>query len=350
MSRANPVWQVVIIGAGVTGLLAAVDCALAGHRVTVLDRGAIPNPESSSFDQHKAIHPFVPGDPVATGERVAAHRRWLELETLLGSRFYRRVGSVSGWPEERIGALVEEATAAGLPVAGVEPEKLPQFAFPDGTAGLLEHDAGVLLAEHILRAATRWLAAHPSVTLRPWSAVRSVDVHSGRIGLAGGAGLGADAVLVAAGPWLAELVEQPVVLHRQTMAYLRPPENLARWWESAPAGGRLGADGRAWLLPPGDGTLLKISSDVVCREVDTIATDDETLWVQQLLTASPLSDVDSYAFTAVKQCHYLAGAGDTLLARSGPAVWSRTACGGIGFCTAPLVARQFVETLRAESA
>jgi glycine/D-amino acid oxidase-like deaminating enzyme len=58
--------RVVIVGAGVTGLLSAVECALAGHRVTVLDRGAIPNPESSSFDQHRAIRTLVPGDPEAT--------------------------------------------------------------------------------------------------------------------------------------------------------------------------------------------------------------------------------------------------------------------------------------------
>ncbi|WP_322779694.1 FAD-dependent oxidoreductase, partial [Frankia sp. Cas4] len=43
--------HVLIVGAGVTGLLTAIRCALAGHRVTVLDRGAVPNPMSSSFDQ-----------------------------------------------------------------------------------------------------------------------------------------------------------------------------------------------------------------------------------------------------------------------------------------------------------
>jgi glycine/D-amino acid oxidase-like deaminating enzyme len=345
--------HVVIVGAGVTGLLTAVECALAGHRVTVLDRGAIPNPGSSSFDHYRAIRTFALGDPAATRQKVAAHRRWLELETTLGARFYRRVGIVTAWPGDEADTVVKEATAAGLPVSTVEPEKLPHLGFPAGSIGVIEADAGVLLADQVLSAAVNWLAAHPAVTLRPWSEVTSV--HSGRIELEGSAPLDADVVLVAAGPWVPDLVELPAVLHRQTMVYLRPPENLVRWWQTAPGGGHLGVDGRAWLLPPGDGqTLVKISSDAVCREVDSTDSADESQdpWLERLLASSIVSDVDCYTVVATKSCHYLsdANAGDTLLTRAGPAVWARAACGGTGFTTAPLVARQFVKTLTEETA
>lgn len=348
----KPVRQVVIAGAGVTGLLTAVECALAGHRVTVLDRGAIPNPASSSFDHHRAIRAFAWGDPATTRRKVAARRRWLELETTLGARFYRRVGIVSAWPCAEADAVLAEAAAAGLPVSAVEPEKLPHLGFPADSVGVLEADAGVLLAERVLSAAVKWLSAHPAVTLRPWSKVDSV--HSGRIELDGGESLGADHILIAAGPWTPDLADLPAVLHRQTMVYLRPPDDLVRWWENAPGGGRLGADGRAWLLPPGDGTLLKISSDAVCREVESTDSAEESQdpWLEKLLAASIVSDVDRYTVVATKSCHYLSDpdAGDALLTRVGPAVWSRSACGGTGFTTAPLAARQFAETLTEEIA
>uniref|UniRef100_A0AAU2K2Z1 FAD-binding oxidoreductase n=1 Tax=Streptomyces sp. NBC_00049 TaxID=2903617 RepID=A0AAU2K2Z1_9ACTN len=355
MRAATVTRHVIVVGAGVTGLLTAVECALAGHRVTVLDRGPIPNPESSSFDQHRVIRTFSPDDADATGPLAAAHRRWLELEALLGASFYRRVGVVTAWPRERLAAVAAAAAAAGVSVRTVEPELLPHLEFPAGSAGVLDVDAGVLLAERVLRAAGQWLDGHPAVTLRPYRTVTDIDVDSAKIELVGGERLGADLVLVAAGPWARDLLDHPVVLHRQTMVYLRPPRNAARWWQTAPAAGGLGTDGRAWAVPPGDGTLLKISSDAVCREVTTTAgyeAENQSPWVGRLAQAPPLSGLDRYTVAAVKPCHYAsdAGTGGALLTRVGPAVWSRAACGGSGFSQAPLVAGRIVDALMEEAA
>ncbi|WP_405834018.1 MULTISPECIES: NAD(P)/FAD-dependent oxidoreductase [unclassified Streptomyces] len=342
--------QVLVVGAGVTGLLTAVECALAGHRVTVLDRGPIPNPESSSADQHRVIRTFSPDDADATRRMAVARRRWLELQTLLGTVFYRRVGVVTAWPREQLTAVASAAAAAGVSVEKVEPEGLPYLQFPAGSAGVREADAGVLLADRVLRAAVRWLSGHPAVALRPYSTVTHVDVDSAHVLLTGGEKLGADLVLIAAGPWTRDLVEQPVVLHRQTMVYLRPPADAARWWAGAPAAGGLGTDGRAWVMPPVDGTLLKISSDAVTRDVGTTADcadEDQSPWVTRLARAAPLAGLDRYTVAAVKPCHYVSAAdtGGALLARVGPAVWSRAACGGSGFSQAPLVAGRIVDAL-----
>ncbi|MBM7858675.1 glycine/D-amino acid oxidase-like deaminating enzyme [Lentzea nigeriaca] len=340
--------RIVIVGAGVTGLVTAVECALAGHRVTVLDRGSIPSPVSTSFDQHRALRTFVPDDVDATLGRVAAHRRWLELESLLDTRFYRRVGVVTAWPRAQAAVMAGQAMAWGLPVETLEPEKLPHLVFARDAVGVLEVDAGVLLATRVLVAAVRWLIEHPLVSLRPNSRVTAVG--TGRVSVEGGVTVRADLVLVAEGPWTAELVGVPVRLHRQTMVYLRPPEPLMRWWENAPGAGGLGDDGRAWLLPPGDGTLLKISSNAVCREVESV--DSVELyqdWADQLLAASIVSDVDRYTVVAVKHCHYAADAvtGGAQLTEVAPAVWARAACGGSGFASAPLVAARIVGALGA---
>ncbi|MFJ1705012.1 FAD-dependent oxidoreductase [Kitasatospora sp. NPDC088346] len=341
--------RVVVVGAGVVGLLTALECALAGHRVTVLDRGTIPDPGSSSYDQHRAIRTLVPGDPEGTRRMVAAHRRWRELETVLGTAFYRRVGVVTAWPPDRVAAVVASAAEAGVEVTRLDPAGLPHLGFPAGATGVRETRAGVLLARRVLRAAARWLAAHPAVVLRPHCAVTAVDPRSGRVELAGGEVLSADLVLVAAGPWGRELVGRPVVLHRQTMLYLRPPDRLARWWRTAPAAGGLGADGRAWAVPPGGGTLLKISSDAVCREVAAAdcADEDQAPWAERLALAGVLPDVGRYTVVAARACHYTTDAetGGAQLARLGPAVWARAACGGTGFASAPLVAGRIVDAV-----
>jgi glycine/D-amino acid oxidase-like deaminating enzyme len=338
---------VVIVGAGVTGLLTAIGCARAGHRVTVLDRGPIPNPGSTSFDQHRALRMLDPDDADNTRRMAQARRQWLELETLLGTRFFRPVGIVTAWPRDDLDPVTGSAAAAGLSVAVVEPRTLPHLTFPPDSAGVLEHEAGVLLADRVLRAATTWLAAHPAVTLRPRCAVAGVDTDRTAVTLADGAELDADLVVIAAGPWSRDLAELPVVLHRQTMVYLRPPEDLLTWWENAPGVGRLGSDGRAWTLPPGDGAVLKISTDAACREVPTMDSVDEGPWATRVLDAAILPDVDSYAVVAVKECHYTTAAdtGGPLLARVGHAVWSRAACGGNGFSTAPLVADEIVKSM-----
>ncbi|MEU7551351.1 FAD-dependent oxidoreductase [Streptomyces sp. NPDC044571] len=350
------------MGAGVTGLLTAVECARAGHRVTVLDRGPIPNPRSSSHDQHRVIRTFHPDDTAATRRMTAARSRWRELETLLATPLCRPVGVVTARPREQLAADTAAAAEAAVPVETLEPERLPHLEFPAGTAGLLDVEGGVLLARRVLRAAARWLAGQDGVTLRPYCPVVEIDTDSAKVTPAAGEPLVADLVLVAAGPWSRDLVPHPVSLYRQTMVYLRPPGDTARWWDGAPAAGGLGADGRGWVVPPGDGTLLKISSDAVCREVaatEDVEGEGQLPWAGQLARTAPLSEIERYTVAAVRTCHYAVGAdvtaagdaggdgpGGAVLARVGLAVWSRAACGGSGFSQAPLVAGRIVDALR----
>jgi glycine/D-amino acid oxidase-like deaminating enzyme len=347
--------RMLVVGGGVTGLLTAVRCVLDGHQVVVLERGAIPNPWSSSFDQHRAIRALDPGDVAATRRAAIAHHRWLELESLLcdggpGAGFYRRVGVLTSWPAAEVAAVAAVARDAGIPVEIVPAGRFPHLRFPAGTSGVLELDAGVLLADRALRAAARWLGRQRSAILRPWRDVAAVDPAAGRVVLADGTVESGDAVLVAAGPWSRALVDAPITLHRQTMVYLRPPDELARWWATAPSAGRIGADGRGWLLPPGNGTLLKVSTDAVCREVvsvDGADRDDETRWADRVMAAEIVPDMDRYTVVAVKRCHYAVDAltGSARLIRAGPAAWVRAASGGDGFRMAPLVADQVADAL-----
>ncbi|MFC9252560.1 NAD(P)/FAD-dependent oxidoreductase [Amycolatopsis thailandensis] len=342
--------SVAVVGAGVTGLVTAIGCARAGHRVTVFDRGPIPNPASTSFDQHRALRVLRPGDVDGTRRMAGARRRWLELESLLRTRIFRPVGVVTAGTREELGQAIDTAGEAGLPAVVVSPETLSPVEFPAGTGGVLDPDAGVLLAERFLRAAAEWLAAHPAAALRPRRAVADVGEH--RVSLADGTAVDADLVLVATGPGNAGLIEQPVTLYRQTMIYLRPPGKLASWWASAPGVGRIGADRTAWLLPPGAGTLLKISSNAVCREIGSTMDADREAWAERLLAEPIFTGAADYAVVAVRDCHYAADPVDDgpMLTRVHPSVWSRPACGGSGFAAAPLVAEEILGAVMEVSA
>lgn len=337
--------RVVVVGAGITGLLTAIRSVLAGHHVVLLERGPVPHPGATSFDQHRALRALVVGDRVATRKAAELHRRWRELDALLcdhlpGAGLYRRVGVLQALPPGQVPAAVTTAGAAGVPVRIVHPSDYPLLGFPRGSGAVYEPHAGTLLADRVLHAAARWLRHHPDAELRPGREAVAVDADRARVDLADGTSVSGDVVVVATGPWTGALVDAPVALHRQTMVYLRPPAALAHAWAATPTAGGLGADGRAWLLPSVAGTLLKVSTDAVRREVSTLAgPDDDAGWAARVLAAGVVSDVDGYDVVRVKHCHYTtAEGGDTGFVRIGAAAWARPASGPDGFRTAPLAA------------
>lgn len=333
--------RIVVVGAGVTGLLAAVRCVRDGHRVVLLERGPIPHPGSTSFDQHRALRLLAVGDPVTTRRAARLHHRWRDLDSLLGGSaagaLYRRVGVLTALHPDLVAPAVATAGAGVLPIRVVDPADHPRIGFPPGVAVVLEPHAGVLLADRVLSTAARWLRRHPSADLRPGSDVVGVRPDTGRVLLADGTTESGDVVLVAAGPWSATLTGLPVVLHRQTTVYLRPPAELAHAWAMAPIAGGIGTDGRGWLLPSVAGTHLKISTDAARREVATLSDPDgPDDWAARVLSAGIVADVDRYDVVQVRHCHYAtAPGGDTGFVRIGSAAWARPASGGDGFRTAP---------------
>jgi glycine/D-amino acid oxidase-like deaminating enzyme len=357
----------VVVGGGVVGLLTALECAHAGMDVTLVDQAdALPYVWATSNDRHRIVRAFHRGDGATTRAAAAAHRRWIELEGLLGLRFYHRVGALTvlpaGLPAGEVTAGVAMLAAAGIPAVGLAAgelaERYPQVAFAPGSAGVLETGTGVVLADRALPALVGALRWHPRVRLclrRRVVAVEAGGAGGRLVRLADGAVLRADRVVIAAGPWSAALLPADVsvrlTLNRQSMLYCRVPDDLLGGWSAAPAMPSLGTADGAWLVPPVAGTPLKLSAGQASRAVAAL-TDHVTppRWRGGLVDAigPRIAGFDPAWVSDARDFYYFADTvtGGPLLARSGDeAVWAYAACGGISFKFAPLIARVLTERL-----
>jgi sarcosine oxidase len=343
------VTRVIVVGAGVIGLLTALECAAAGAQVTVVEQGDIPCPWSSSYDRHRVVRALHAGDPAVSRAAAVALRGWIALERVLGVRMFHRVGALTVLSPSEVApglAVLAAADVAAQPLTAADlAGRYPHIAFAAGRCGVLEPGAGAVLADRALDALAGHLRAKPGVQLMPRRRVSTVD-RSGTVRLADGAVLAGDATIVAAGPWSRSLVPVAgLTLYRQSVLSCAP------WWSPHDAGWAptpvipaLGTPGGAWLVPPVAGTPLRLSAHSACRVV-TEVTGEQTpaQWRDWLIdTFRPLLEgFSAAAVTGARDGYYVAeaGTGAPKLVQLGPSAWAYAACGGQSFKFAPLIAR-----------
>jgi len=307
----------LVLGAGIMGLSAAWALEAAGHRVTVLDAEEAPNPRGASVDEHRLIrHAYGSADGYArmVDEAYAA---WDRVFEAIGERPYAETGvlalaeepaAAAGWlPGSRRGLR-----ARGLAVEDLSPARLAALFPWLETAGLtdafLAPRGGVLMARRIVAALARHLAAR-GVAFRRGRAV-AVDPARAAVRLEGGGGLGADRLVVAAGPWAPRLLPEiapRVVPSRQVVVYLEPPPAQREGWARAPMVLDLSASGGFYAVPPVLGAGLKVGDHRFSllgdpddpREV-TAAERDAVL----ALALPRLRDGGGYRVTGARACYY----------------------------------------------
>jgi sarcosine oxidase len=353
--------RIVIVGAGIVGLLSAVECVSAGHQVVLVDQAAIPCSDATSFDQQRVIRALHLDDPAATAAAVQAHHQWLRLQRLLGTRIYEPVGALHVLPAGDLARAERMLTGAGSGAHLFGPLSLaatyPQVRFPDGATAVLEDLAGVLLADRILIACAGWLRESPDAELLPHRAAVAVDADDAAVQLVDGEVLRPDAVLLAAGAWSrrllpAHLADQ-LVLCRQSMVLCEVPERDAAVWSATPPISTFGTSNGGWLVPPIAGTSLKVSAASACRVVTEVGgTDTPPYWRDHLVEQFvPLvRGLDAGWVTGGRDAYYLMrrSTGGPMSAVLGDRVVSYAACGGGSFKFAPLIARSLVQQLSNE--
>jgi glycine/D-amino acid oxidase-like deaminating enzyme len=348
--------RVSIIGGGISGLSLAWSLRRRGVAVSLFEQGSIPNPVSSSFDEHRItrhVYGGLEGYGALMPHAFAAYDRlWADL----GVSHYHPTGMVFIAREpmdwyDRAAAELDQLSIAHRPLSAEDISvRLPMMR-QDGIFGAFQAEgAGMLFASRIVTDLAKWLADH-GADLHPHSRVDSFDPQTARV-VANGRTHDADILVIAAGAWLPKLhpaAAGRLVASRQTVIYLRPPPDLAEAWAGAPVIADAGQGQGSYFLPPREGTRLKVGGHSFTRLGDgDDDRDPRDSDVSPVLAdaARALARFDEYEIFQPKVCYYTVTEDERFVVEPiGSVAWVLSACSGHGFKLGPLIASGLADAL-----
>jgi sarcosine oxidase len=334
--------HVVIVGAGIAGLSTAWALTKRGHKVTLFEQGDIPNPLSASGDEHRIIRRAVGDQDGYTRLMSEAFTAWDELWADLGTRHlaltgFLAISQTEGDDADRMRAGLDR-TGFAYELLGAE-DAARRYPFLDAASmryAFFSAEGGVLFCQRIARDLRAWLEAQ-AAELRPGTPIVAVDDARGAVTTASGETVTADRVVVTAGAWVLKLFPElgsTLTTYRTAVAYLEPPADLRTDWERAPAILDVGGPVDGYVLPPVDGTGLKVGAGVHKRmagpdeDREPIEGEGERL---RDLFAPPFLRIDESRVARVVTCAYTFTRDETYFANARERALVVSACSGHGY-------------------
>ncbi|BAZ47492.1 FAD-dependent oxidoreductase [Nostoc sp. NIES-4103] len=350
--------KVIVIGAGIMGLSAAWALQRDGHQVTVYEKGEIPNHQGSSVDQHRLIR-FPYGDQLGyTCMVFDAYQAWEKLWRDIGRKFYVQTGTLilAGENADREWVTSSAITLEklNLPTRWLQADQLkdnfPLFLFNDIESALYLQSGGVLLAEQIIKALSQHLK-NRGVTFHTQTMVSEIDVERARIVLANKNIVDADILIVAAGPWINNLLPDfsgRVTPSRQVIIYLEAPALLAAKWARTPMVFDFDLSSGFYMVPSVLGTQIKVGD----HNFTMTGTPDSERFVQEAeayaiykLCQRRLKNFNQYHFKGARTCFYTVAPQERFIVESKGSSWIMTGFSGHGFKFGPLLGLALAETI-----
>ena len=84
--------RVIIVGAGINGVTAAIELKKRGHEAALVDPGPLPHPLAASTDISKAVRTAYGADEDYTALAERSIKLWREWNEKLGTKLYHEVG------------------------------------------------------------------------------------------------------------------------------------------------------------------------------------------------------------------------------------------------------------------
>ena len=348
--------RAIVVGGGIVGLSTAWWLRRASWEVALFEQGPLPNPLGASFDRHRLIrYPYgaSAGYAAMVGDAYAA---WEALWEDLGQRLYAPTGTLvvrrtdDGWAS----ASARTLDALSIPFrasSARECERSYPFLDWDGVkAAFRLESGGVLFADAIVTALVPHLEKL-GVELHPDAAVANVDFDRPSVATMTGAQERADAVVVAAGAWVAKLCPRfasRLVPSRQVVAYLAPPPDLADAWAAAPMIMDLDAEPGLYVVPDARGAGLKVGDHGFTRVGDPAAPRGAS----SAEAAGALEkcrrlfrELDRYRIDSARDCFYTVAPSERFVVEPVGAGWIASACSGHGFKFGPAIGRALADGL-----
>lgn len=344
--------QVIVVGAGIAGLSTAWSLAKAGHGVTLLEQGAIPNPLAASGDHHRIIrraYSAASGYGRLIDEAYAA---WDELWADLGTSHLDPRGFLCVSREEGDEAEIylEGLKDGGYPFELLEPEDAAR-RWPFLDAGSVRYayvspEGGALHCRRIAAGIASWLRSN-GVNVYENSRVETIDADAGSVGLADGSQIHADRVIVTAGAWVLKLfpdLATTLTTYRTAVVYLDPPGDLAAVWATAPVVLDVGGRTDGYIIPPSGEGGLKFGSCL--HKVETSDADWNREPVEgegeaiRDLFQPPLVRIGDYRVREVVTCAYTFTADERFFATRRGRCLIVSACSGHGYKFGAAVGRR----------
>jgi len=344
--------RVAVVGAGIAGLSTAWSLNKRGHDVTLFEQAPqIPNPYAASGDQHRIIRRAYGAADGYARTITEAFEAWDELWVDLGKRHYAPCGVLGISQTEgdegeeyrvgldRTGSPYElyDAAEARRRYPFVDPATI-RYAY-------LSPEGGALFPARIAAGMVR-LQRERGVTLREGATVTSVDPDTGRIGLASGEAENFDRIVVSSGAWVLKLLPELadiLTTYRTAVAYLDPPQDLKAAWQAAPVIVDVGGSVDGYVLPPVDGTGLKVGAGIHKRprqpgeEREPRPGEGEQL---RDYFSPPFARIAEYRVDRVVTCAYTFTADRKFFTRQIGRVTAVSACSGHGYKFGAAVGRR----------
>lgn len=344
--------NVIVVGAGIAGLSTAWSLAKAGHGVSIVEQGPIPNPLAASGDHHRIIRRAYGKAGGYARLITEAYDAWDELWADLGESHLDPRGFVCVSREQGDEAeqLRDGLAEGGFPFEMVEPEAAVRrwlFLEPGSFRyAFFSPEGGALHCRRIASGIAGWLRAR-GASLYENSKVTAVDAETGRVTLADGSAMQADRVVVAAGAWVLKLFPElggELKTYRTALAYVEPPADLKAAWETAPVILDVGGRTDGYMIPPTRGAGMKFGSGLHKVETsdadwnrDPVPGEGEAI---RDLFSPPIARIGEYRVTEVVTCAYTFTADETFMAREEGRCLVVSACSGHGYKFGAAVGRR----------
>ena len=204
--------KVVVVGAGIAGVMTALSLRRRGAEVTLIDRWEPGHARAASTDYNRVIRAISGRDEFYTRWARESRALWLEMQAETGQALMYECGALilateghCDWED----ATSETFDRVGVPYYRFTPEEVrarfPQFKVDEIKYALFEPEAGLLMAHRCVISGVDLFRREGGVVKRG-----TVTTDARERPMLDGVPLEADVIVVATGAWMAEMFPRTI--------------------------------------------------------------------------------------------------------------------------------------------